>query len=280
MRTRLACADFTFPLLSHQAALQLIQSMEFQGVDIGLFENRSHLQPSQEFQNPEKAGRVLRDRLGTLGLVVADVFLQLDPDFVPFALNHVTADRRAKARDGFLRCLDYTEACGSRHVTVLPGVHFPEESQESSLARTEEELAWRLAQAQPRGLVFSVEAHVGSIVPSPQTALSLVQSVTDLSLTLDYTHFTRQGVADTAIEVLVPHASHFHFRGARRDRLQASWAENTIDYGRVLDLMATHGYAGWHAVEYVWSDWEHCNECDNLSETILFRDFIRNYSPM
>ena len=25
-------------------------------------------------------------------------------------------------------------------------------------------------------------------------------------------------------------------------------------------------------IEYVWIDWEHCNEVDNLSETILFRD--------
>ena len=29
-------------------------------------------------------------------------------------------------------------------------------------------------------------------------------------------------------------------------------------------------------IEYVWIDWEHCNECDNLSETILFRDFFRS----
>jgi hypothetical protein len=28
-------------------------------------------------------------------------------------------------------------------------------------------------------------------------------------------------------------------------------------------------------VEYVWIDWERCNECDNLSETILFRDYLR-----
>jgi NAD(P)-dependent dehydrogenase (short-subunit alcohol dehydrogenase family) len=28
-------------------------------------------------------------------------------------------------------------------------------------------------------------------------------------------------------------------------------------------------------IEYVWIDWEHCNEVDNVSETILFRDFLR-----
>ena len=33
----------------------------------------------------------------------------------------------------------------------------------------------------------------------------------------------------------------------------------------------TRGYVG---IEYVWIDWEHCNEVDNLSETILWRDFF------
>ena len=37
------------------------------------------------------------------------------------------------------------------------------------------------------------------------------------------------------------------------------------------------GYAGYIGVEYVWIDWEHCNEVDNLSETILFRDFFRSH---
>ena len=39
--------------------------------------------------------------------------------------------------------------------------------------------------------------------------------------------------------------------------------------------MQQTGYAGWLGIEYVWIDWEHCNECDNLSETILFRDHLR-----
>ena len=36
------------------------------------------------------------------------------------------------------------------------------------------------------------------------------------------------------------------------------------------------GYAGYVGVEYVWIDWERCNEVDNLSETILLRDLLRN----
>jgi hypothetical protein len=64
-------------------------------------------------------------------------------------------------------------------------------------------------------------------------------------------------------------------RGAREGRLQASFDDNAIDYKRVFKIMRQTGYSGWIGIEYVWIDWEHCNECDNLSETIRFRDFFR-----
>ncbi len=102
-----------------------------------------------------------------------------------------------------------------------------------------------------------------------------MQQVSGLTLTLDYTHFTRIGLSDSAIEPLMKYASHFHVRGARKDRLQASFADNVIDYRRVFEAMQENNYQGWIGIEYVWIDWEHCNECDNLSETIRFRDFFR-----
>ena len=45
---------------------------------------------------------------------------------------------------------------------------------------------------------------------------------------------------------------------------------------RMVHRLAKRDYTGWLGVEYVWIDWEQCNECDNLSETILFRDFLRS----
>ncbi len=56
----LACADFAFPLLSHDHALDLISMIGVEGVDIGLFEGRSHLHPSREFGDPAAAGESLR----------------------------------------------------------------------------------------------------------------------------------------------------------------------------------------------------------------------------
>ncbi|HZM05333.1 MAG TPA: sugar phosphate isomerase/epimerase [Candidatus Saccharimonadales bacterium] len=268
---KLACADFAFPLLSHDRVLDLIAALEFEGVDIGFFEGRSHLWPSKEFKSGDRLRRKFADR----GLSCADVFLQMDPSFVPYAINHPEAARRRRARDWFLKTLDYAAAAGAKHVTTLPGVYFEEEKPSASWQRACAELAWRVEQAKRQRIVFSVEAHVGSITPKPKAALRLLRDVPGLTLTLDYTHFTRAGLPDSAAEPLVTHASHFHARGARKGRLQAPLAKNTIDYARVLRAMQQAGYRGYVGVEYVWVDWEHCNEVDNLSETIQLRDFLR-----
>jgi sugar phosphate isomerase/epimerase len=273
---RLASADFTFPLLEHDKVLDLIAALDLEGIDIGLFEGRSHLWPSREFENLEGSADTLQKKLADRGLAPADVFLQLDPDFLPYAINQPDSTRRSAARERFLRTLEYASRLGSPHVTTLPGVYFDGvERREESWQRSLDELAWRVEAAQQIGIVFSVEAHVGSLAPSPKEALLLVRAVPGLSLTLDYTHFTRVGLPDSEIEPLTQYATHFHVRGACEGRLQANFSSNTIDYARVLEAMREAAYTGYLGIEYVWNDWEHCNESDNLSETIQFRDYLR-----
>lgn len=276
MNVKLACADFTFPLLPHDHVFDLISNLGIKGVDIGLFEGRSHLWPSKALQRGTRAAAALRKKLGDRGLDLADVFLQPATDFTALAANHPSAAKRRTARDLFLRTVEFTLRCGGRHVTTLPGVRFEEESESDSLQRCSEELAWRAAEAQRHGITFAVEAHIGSIVPTPKGAARLVAMTPGLTLTLDYTHFIKVGLADAEVEPLVRYASHFHARGACQGRLQASFKQNIIDYARVLRRMKQVGYRGYVGIEYVWIDWEHCNEVDNLSETVLLRDFLRS----
>ncbi len=275
MKAKLACADFTFPLLSHDESLRLISMLGFKGVDIGLFENRSHLWPSKEFQNVRRSARRLKKKLDGLGLKVADIFMQVGENFDTYAVNHPQAARRRKVRDWYLKTLEYTAESGGKHVTTLPGAHFAEEALRDSFARSVEELSWRVERAKEYGIVLSVEAHIGSLVPRPKAAAKLIQRVPGLTLTLDYTHFTSIGLPDREVEPLVQYAGHFHIRGGRKGRLQESFARNTVDYKRVYKVMQKKGYKGWVGIEYVWIEWENCNECDNLSETILYRDFFR-----
>lgn len=93
---------------------------------------------------------------------------------------------------------------------------------------------------------------------------------------LDYGHFTRAGIPDAQVEPLIAHASYFHVRGARRGSIQATFRDNTIDFSRVVWVMKANGYGGYLSLEYVWNEWGKCNRVDNLSETILFRDYLRS----
>jgi sugar phosphate isomerase/epimerase len=273
---KLACADFTFPLLSHEKSLDLIAALEFDGVDIGLFENRSHLWPSTQFADVEGSAKKLKRQLDDRGLRAADVFLQVDADLHAYTINHPESARRDRARDWFGRTMDYAAALAANHVTALPGMPIDGEQAEVSRARAVDELQWRVAEAAKRRIDFGVEPHLGSIACNPAAAAALLKDVPGLTWTLDYTHFTRQGIPDATTEPLLENATHFHVRGAREGRLQAPFKKNVIDYRRIYDRMREWHYDGWIGIEYVWMDWEHCDECDNVSETILFRDFFRS----
>ena len=275
MKLKFAGADFTFPLLPHDSALDIVALLGVQGVDIGVFGGRSHIRPENIVKNLAGSARELSAKVRDRGLEFADIFL-IPGAFEVLAPNHIDPKERRKSRDLFLRILEFTARLNARHMGGLPGTPWKGESGATSLKRSSEELAWRVTRAQEMGITFSVEAHIGSIVPSPEEALRLVKMTPGLTLTLDYTHFTRVGIPDSRIEPLVAHATHFHVRGGCKGRLQAPFKTNTIDYARVLKAMKKSNYPGYLGLEYVWIDWEHCNETDNLCETILFRDFLKS----
>ena len=52
--------------------------------------------------------------------------------------------------------------------------------------------------------------------------------------------------------------------------------DNTIDYERIVDQLVDADFDGFIATEYVWIEWERANECDNVSETVMMRDRIRD----
>jgi sugar phosphate isomerase/epimerase len=268
MKLKLCCTDFSFPLLDHNRALAVIALLGFRGADIGLFEGHGHLKPSRELTKPARAGAALKRKLAAHGLKASDIFLQIHAGFVEFAVNHPEAKRREFAREQFSRALDYANAAGADHVTILPGVACENEPRVASVSRSADELAWRVGQAKAAKLQLAVEPHVGSLIDTPERALDLVKRVPGLGFTLDYAHFTRAGIPDVRIEPLTKFATHLHARCARKGRLQSSLKENTIDFPRMLAVLSKNKFAGWMALEYVWIDWEHCNEVDVISETI------------
>lgn len=270
---RLACADDTFRLLRpHRAALELIAALGVEGVDLFLAGNRSIVRPEDVRGDVADAAAGIAHDLEEVGLRVSDVFVIPWSDLETMAPNHPDAAQRAAARALFIDMVELAARVRAPGLTLLPGIHWPTESYEDSAARASEELAWRAEQARREGLRFSIEPHVGSIAPTPALAHALVRRTPGLELTLDLSHFIRQGIAAADTDVLVPDTRHVHVRGATRERVQASLRESTLDVERMVAALGAGGYGGYLALEYVWLRWEHCDECDNLSETILLRD--------
>jgi len=272
----LSCADFTFPLLSHEASCRLISMLGVEGVDIGFFTERSHIRPEQVGGREALEGANLKARLADLGLKVSDVFLQTGATHDQRAANNPDKAQREAGFEMFRRALDFAVASGTRHVSGLPGVSFAGISDADSLKLAAEESSRRATAAAAMGLQYSIEPHVGSIAPTPKKALEFVKLAGNVTLTLDYGHFIYAGFSNEEIHPLLDHAGHFHARGAAKARLQAPVSDNIIDFATVKDRLTARNYDGWICLEYVWIDWEGCNRCDNVSETILLRDLISN----
>ena len=83
------------------------------------------------------------------------MFLQTAPDFVSIAPNHPDLFIRRQARDWFARTVEFTLACGGRHISALPGVTFEGEPEAESYERCRDELAWRCQTASSQGITFS-----------------------------------------------------------------------------------------------------------------------------
>lgn len=273
---KLAISDYTFPSLQWEQALRLARDLGMEALDIGLFAGRSHLRPEDVFQHPAQAAARATRALDAHELQVADVFGQPATAFQEMAVNHPDSTEREKAVEFFWRLLEFAARVNAKHMSLLPGVHFEEENYDDSLKRCADELAWRVEAAAKLGIVFAVELHLGSIAPTPAQARRLLDRIPGLTLTLDYTHFTCQGIPDDEIEPLLRSTSHFHARGACKGKLQASSQENTIDYARIVRAMNEMGYSGYVVLEYVWTEWMRCNEVDNLTETIWLRDLLKS----
>ena len=277
-KIKYSCADFTFPLLSHRSALQLIQLMGIGAVDLGLFEDRSHNYPSAIIKDFNAVVETVKNHLDAADLAVSDVFLQTGADPPIHAANTPDHSVRDKNREMFLKIVEFTHAVGSEHITGLPGVYHKGHERSDDWGRAIEEAQWRIEYASKAGITYSVEPHVGSILPNATITMDFIKACPGLTLTLDYGHFIYQGQSNKSVHPLIPYASHFHARGGAKGRLQTIVRENTIDYYEIINLLLESGYEGYICLEYVYQDWEGCNRTDNVSETLLLHDLLLNYT--
>ena len=271
---RLSCSDYTWPLLPHGAALDIIAALGCDAVDVGLITGRSHVRPEQIRGCEQVAAGAVRERAAARGLVVADVFAIPATDFESLAANNPDPAEQAASLEFFDSAVAFTAALECTGLTTLPGVMFDGDSFDEALSRSADGLSRRLDLAAARGLALSVEPHTGSLIDTPDKTRQLLDAVPGLQITLDYAHYVYGDVAQADIDALIPSARHLQCRPGRPGRLQVRVDQDAIDWVTVVGLLEAHGYDGFLALEYTWQEWLDCNQVDTVGESALLRDLL------
>lgn len=266
--TRVSCSEYSFPSVpGHAERIGIVKLLGFEAVDLGLFVDEA------EVDLPDSAPALVRELGGALethGLRCTDVFFTSGASFEEIAPNQRDRSRRDFLRRQFAAAVNVAAALGAPGLTILPGVHWPEEA-DVGWDVCVEELRWRVEECARRDLSVGFEPHIGSIAPTPELALSLVEAAPGLKVTLDLSHFDVQAISTGRALCLVPHARHVHVRAALPGAIQVRWSENESEIETLAHALAADGYQGCFCVEYVPMPKWRCDEIDVVTECLQTR---------
>jgi sugar phosphate isomerase/epimerase len=274
MSFELTCTDFTFHALPHDKALRLIAELEIPYCDLLFFPGCRHVQAEEVLADPTGTARSIAGRVESAGLRVADV-LGLFGSYRELSPNDPDASTRSASRDSFRRLVEFASGVGAHGVTIVPGMDWPDETHETSLARAGEELSWRADLAAEAGMRLGFEPHVESLTETVADALELCSLAPGLRVSLDYSHLVYHGIPQADIERLHPVTGHIHGRQGAPGVLQASGRTGSIDFGRVIQLFTDSGFDGFFCLEYCCDPYNDMDRIDTITETIRLRDLFR-----
>ena len=132
---RLSCGDHSFPVLPHVQTVDLVRMLGFEAFDLAVMGNRSHIRPEVIREDIAGWAGRLEERIRGRGLEIADVFCIPWTDFATMAPNNPDDAERERGSAMFRDMLELTVRLGAPGLTMVPGIDFPHESHDASLAR-------------------------------------------------------------------------------------------------------------------------------------------------
>lgn len=262
----IACHAWAYNNLPLEQAAGTIARLGFRAIDLG---TGPHLDAARAAHTPEAQATVIRGLLARLNLHLTDLYLMLPQ------INAPEPDRREAALELFEQLVPFALALGTPGITVSPGIIHPD-GHEHSLARSIPALLRMLDAVDETDLRISFEPHLDSVAQRPEDALLLLEAAPGLSLTLDYAHFTCQGIVRREVAPLLEHVAHVHIRQARRGQLQTAHDQGTLNLNDLLEDLHAVGYRGALTIEYMTTfGWHNMQRINISQETIRTRDAVR-----
>lgn len=270
-----SCADYAWPRLKHGTVMDVVADLGFTGLDVAVFGDNTHVTVSDVLARPQERAEKLRADAAGRGLAIADVFLTAH--YYSLARLSPTSrhDDDVDVLHGIYEATAvFAAEAGSRGVTLLPGIIEEGVSRAEAFERSAESLSRFVEIAARKSLTVSVEPHLGSLIPDPDSILELLDLVPGLAITLDPAHLVFQGATVEEIMPLVPATRHLQARFGGVGVMQCRRVDNRIDYAPIVGAMIAGGYDGWLASEFVWmAKWD-CDRVDNTAESGAMLDYL------
>jgi sugar phosphate isomerase/epimerase len=273
---RFATACYSFPLVTLEQAARIAATLGFEYLDVGAWEIPVNLSREEIVQSP----RAVADRLKRVsdreGIGFSDFFPTFGEGRTGSPLNTRDPQEREANDHAFGAFVELCRTAAIPGMTLLPGLTWPDIPHRQSLELSRDALRRYASIAGDAGLRLGIEAHLESVVEDPTLARQLLEQVPGLTLTMDYAHFVAGGYPIEDAHALLPYTAHFQARQAAPGKLQAAGDAGTIDFVDIMHRLASRGYDGFVAVEYVWQEWRDNNRVDVVSETVMLRDLLEH----
>ena len=215
-----AASSRCFCNLPLDAALMQLVEVEYSAVEIMIHETDGHMKPSAVLTDPERAVALCRQT----------------HRLTPVALSVDIEAPEPEYYQQFAACCKLAKAIKVVTVTVRSaelGTPFNAEI---------ERLRKLAALASRDGVRVGLLTEVGRMTETPETAVVMCDSVKQLGLTLDPSHYTYGPHAGVNYEQVMKHVYHVRLRDTTKDQLQVRVGQGEIEYGRLVNQLTKVRY--------------------------------------
>ena len=218
-----ACSTLCFARLPLDRALRLIGELEFSKLDVAIHEQGPHLKPSEVAADVPLAAQRIR----------------IGPSLTPAAFDVQIETGSTEEYQRQLRAI-----CRLARMSTVSTVTLSAAARGTALDLEEKRLTPLVRLAVTEGIVLTVATRIGTLTETPDAAVELCTRVPGLGLTLDPSHFIAGPHQGESYDKVYPFVRHVHLRDTRRsaDRFQVRIGQGEVEYGRIVNQLARHGY--------------------------------------
>ncbi len=210
-----AASTECWPGLELQAAVELLQDLDFTTVEIAIHESAPHVKPSDILADPDRGIQLLRH---THRLDISGYSLEL-------------------ASTGAQHYVDFTEICKIAKATKVVTLTVPSAELGTPFNEEVEHLQKLVQIAEGQGVRVAVRSQLGCLSEDPDTLMVLCNNVDGLGITLDPSVYISGPANGKSLDKILKYVYNTHLRDTRPDKFQVSVGQGEVDYGKIVNQL-------------------------------------------